>query len=98
LEAIDGPHLGVHDDEVFRHQAAVAKSHGFDGKWAIHPAQLDALNEVFTASSAELDQARATLAAWREAGEAGAVALNGRMIDEAVVLRARRLLAMAADR
>ncbi len=45
IQAIDGPHLGTRDDDAFRASAAHARALGYDGKWAIHPAQLDALRD-----------------------------------------------------
>jgi len=99
IAAIDGPYLGIRDDEGFRAQVAHARALGFDGKWAIHPAQLDALRDAFTPTDAEIEDARETLAALeRAAGSgAGAVAADGRMLDEALALSARRVLARAGD-
>ena len=97
LQAIDGPHLAVRDDEAFRAAVAHARMLGFDGKWAIHPAQLPALVEAFTPTDEELAQARATLDALdRAAAEgAGAVAVGDQMLDEALAASARRTLARA---
>jgi citrate lyase subunit beta/citryl-CoA lyase len=71
---------------------------GFDGKWAIHPAQVAALNELFTPSEDEVAHARAVIEALAQAersGGAGAVALDGQMLDEAVRVAAVRVLARA---
>lgn len=99
IQAIDGPHLGIRDDEPFRAEAAHARSLGFDGKWAIHPAQLAALQEEFTPTETEVADARATLSALdRAAAEgAGAVAAGDRMLDEALAASARRVLAQAGE-
>jgi citrate lyase subunit beta/citryl-CoA lyase len=98
LQAIDGPFLGTTPDEPFRAAARRARDLGFDGKWAIHPSQITALNELFTPSEEELAHARAVISAL-ERGEqedsAGAVALNGEMLDEAVRRSAIRVLARA---
>jgi citrate lyase subunit beta/citryl-CoA lyase len=98
LQAIDGPYLGVEVDEGFRTAAVRARDLGFDGKWAIHPAQVDLLNELFTPTVEEVERARAIVAALdraeRETGQ-GAVALDGEMLDEAVRLAALRVLARA---
>ena len=98
IQAIDGPHLSIRDDDAFRAEVARARSLGFDGKWAIHPAQLDALREAFTPTEAEVADARATLAALERAAAegAGAVAGGDQMLDEALAVSARRLLARAA--
>ncbi len=98
LAAIDGPYLGIAVDEGFTAAAERARDMGFDGKWAIHPAQVGALNELFTPSAEEVEHARAVIAALEEAertGGAGAVALDGQMLDEAVRVAALRVLARA---
>jgi citrate lyase subunit beta / citryl-CoA lyase len=97
LQAIDGPYLAVAPDACFLAAATRARDAGFDGKWAIHPSQVAPLNELFTPSEAELEQARAVIAALDEAerGGRGAVALEGQMLDEAVRAAALRTLARA---
>ncbi|HEY1539358.1 MAG TPA: CoA ester lyase, partial [Solirubrobacteraceae bacterium] len=98
LVAIDGPYLGISVDEGFTAAATRARDMGFDGKWAIHPAQVGALNELFTPSGGEVAHARAVIAALEQAehgGGAGAVALEGQMLDEAVRVAALRVLARA---
>jgi citrate lyase beta subunit len=97
IQAIDGPHLGTRDDDAFRASAMHARTLGYDGKWAIHPAQLDALRETFTPTDEEVADAREVLAALdRAAAEgAGAVAAGDQMLDEALALSARRVLARA---
>ena len=98
LQAVDGPHLGVHVDDGFTAAAQRARDLGFDGKWAIHPRQVEALNEIFTPTEQEVEHARAVLHALdrgvRE-GAVGAVLLDGQMLDEAVAVAARRVLAQA---
>lgn len=98
LQAIDGPYLGVAVDTGFEAAVARARELGFDGKWAIHPSQLEFLNAAFIPSEEELTWARAVLSALAEAereGGRGAVALDGEMLDEAVSVAARRILARA---
>jgi citrate lyase subunit beta/citryl-CoA lyase len=100
IAAIDGPYLGVKVDEGFQAAAERARDMGFDGKWAIHPAQVAALNELFTPTDDEIKQARAVIAALEEAerdGGRGAVALDGQMLDEAVRIAALRVLSRAAS-
>ena len=99
IQAIDGPHLATRDDDAFRAGAMHARALGFDGKWAIHPAQLDTLREAFTPTDAEIADAREVLAALDRAaaGGAGAVAAGDQMLDEALALSARRVLARAGD-
>ena len=92
LQAIDGPYLGVAADAAFTAAATRARDAGFDGKWAIHPSQVGPLNALFTPGDEELERARRILAALEDAG---AVALDGEMLDEAVAAWARRTLARA---
>jgi citrate lyase subunit beta / citryl-CoA lyase len=96
LQAIDGPYLGITVDDAFTAAATRARDLGFDGKWAIHPAQVAALNELFTPSAEEVERARAVVDALeraeRDSGQ-GAVALDGEMLDEAVRVAALRVLA-----
>jgi citrate lyase subunit beta/citryl-CoA lyase len=101
LVAIDGPYLGTAVDDAFTAAAERARDMGFDGKWAIHPAQVGALNAIFTPADEAVEHARAVIAALEEAersGGAGAVALDGQMLDEAVRVAALRVLARAGVR
>ncbi len=87
LQAIDGPYLGVAVDDYFRAAAIRARELGFDGKWAIHPAQVAALNDVFTPSEEDVARAQEIIAALDAASSGqgdGAVALDGAMLDEAL--------------
>jgi len=99
IQAIDGPHLAIRDDEPFRAAVAHARALGYDGKWAIHPAQLGALREAFTPTDDEVAEARETLAALERAAAdgAGAVAAGDQMLDEALAVSARRVLARAGE-
>jgi citrate lyase subunit beta/citryl-CoA lyase len=86
LQAIDGPYLLIKDLDGFREMAMRARALGYDGKWALHPGQIDVLNEVFTPSQEEFDKAEAMLEAYRHATEVertGAVMFGNEMIDEA---------------
>jgi citrate lyase subunit beta/citryl-CoA lyase len=70
---------------------------GYTGKHAIHPGQLDIINEVFSPSAEEVAYARKIMEAWEEAEFAGrgSLALDGRMVDLPVAKRAQNLLALA---
>jgi citrate lyase subunit beta/citryl-CoA lyase len=86
LQAIDGPYLVITDLDGFRETALRARALGYDGKWAVHPAQIDVLNEVFTPSPEEFEKAEAMLEVYRRATEVerrGAVMFGTEMIDEA---------------
>lgn len=95
LQAIDGPHLGIELDERFHAASARTVELGFDGRWVIHPQQVEHVNEALTPTSVEVERAHAVVAALDDAGE-GAVALDGQMLDEAVRVAALRVLARAA--
>ncbi|HWT11442.1 MAG TPA: CoA ester lyase [Allosphingosinicella sp.] len=73
--------------------AARARRDGFTGMMAIHPDQVPVINAAFTPTEAELDHARAVVAAFEANPGAGALSLDGRMIDRPHLLQAQRLLA-----
>ncbi len=97
LQAIDGPFLRISDAQGLRHSAERARALGFDGKWALHPGQIEPLDEIFSPTPTEADHARAILSALADA-EDGAALLDGEMIDEASRKRAEQLLARAPPR
>ncbi|MGH2749996.1 MAG: HpcH/HpaI aldolase/citrate lyase family protein [Actinomycetota bacterium] len=97
LQVIDGPYLLIKDLDGFRDMALRARALGYDGKWALHPAQVDVLNEVFTPTQDEYDKAEALLEAYKEATEVdqrGAVMFGTEMIDEA----SRKMAVQFAER
>jgi citrate lyase subunit beta/citryl-CoA lyase len=77
--------------------AARARRDGFTGMMAIHPAQVEVINTAFTPSAAELAHARAVVAAFAASPQAGALSLDGRMIDRPHLVQAQRTLAAASD-
>jgi citrate lyase subunit beta / citryl-CoA lyase len=93
IQAIDGPYAAFDDDDGLRERARLARALGMDGKWTIHPRQIDIVNEVFTPAREEWERAEALLAAYRQATEAGrgAAMFDGEMIDEANRRMAERL-------
>jgi citrate lyase subunit beta/citryl-CoA lyase len=96
LQAIDGPYLVIKDLDGFRDMAHRARALGYDGKWALHPGQIDVLNEVFTPSQEEFDKSEAMLEAYRHATDVerlGAVMFGNEMIDEASRKMAEQLSA-----
>jgi citrate lyase subunit beta/citryl-CoA lyase len=97
--ALDGIWPAIHDAAGLRADSLRARRLGFSGKTLIHPDQIAIVNEIFSPSAAELDEARRIVHAFDEAvarGD-GAVALDGRMLDAPVVDRARRVLRAAAQ-
>ena len=86
IQVIDGPYLAIHDVEGYRKSAGRAAALGYDGKWALHPSQIEPANEAFTPAQADFDKAAQILEAYRRATEVdrrGAVMLGDEMIDEA---------------
>ncbi|GAB3385443.1 HpcH/HpaI aldolase/citrate lyase family protein [Amycolatopsis echigonensis] len=97
IAAVDGPYLRTDTDPQFTAAVARAAGLGFDGKWVIHPSQIDDVVSAFTPSPEQLGHAQRVvdaLAAAHARG-AGAVDVDGRMIDEALAVEARRVLARA---
>lgn len=87
LQAVDGPHARLGDDLGLVASARRALEHGFDGKWVIHPSQIDPVNFVFTPSPAEVERATRILEA-----KTGAARLEGELVDEASRRLAEALL------
>ncbi len=88
LLAIDGPYLQIRDVDGFRRVAGRSAALGFDGKWVLHPGQLDAANEVYSPKQDDFDHAELILDAYdfytsEAGGKRGAVMLGDEMIDEA---------------
>ncbi|GAA4565507.1 aldolase/citrate lyase family protein [Planotetraspora kaengkrachanensis] len=86
LQAIDGPYLQIRDVDGFRKVARRAAALGFDGKWVLHPSQVEAANEVFSPSQEDYDHAELILDAYEyytTVEKRGAVMLGDEMIDEA---------------
>jgi len=87
-QAIDGPYLAIRDVDGFRRVAGRSAALGFDGKWVLHPGQVDAANELFSPRQEDYDHAEDILDAYAwhtsEAGGArGAAMMGDEMIDEA---------------
>jgi citrate lyase beta subunit len=97
LRAVDGPVADHRDEEGLRESCLVARSLGFDGKWCIHPAQIETVNDVFSPTEEEIEWARKVVQAYEEANAAGrgAISVDGQMIDAASVRMARNTLDLA---
>lgn len=85
LQAIDGPYVDFSDREGYLESARRAKLLGFEGKWCIHPNQIEWANEAFSPAQEEYEYAERLLEAYRESTEAGvgAAVFDGKLIDEA---------------
>lgn len=88
INAIDGPYLKVRDTDAFRRVARRSAALGYDGKWVLHPDQIEAGNEIFSPRQADYDHAELILDAYewhtsQAGGARGAVMLGDEMIDEA---------------
>jgi len=86
VQAIDGPYFEIADLAGLRARAKFARALGYDGKWALHPSQIESLNELFSPTQDEFDRASAILEELERAAVAdgrGAVLHDGEMIDEA---------------
>jgi citrate lyase subunit beta/citryl-CoA lyase len=91
LQAVDGPYAALHDRDGLHAAAERALALGCDGKWVIHPDQIDQVNDAFTPGAAELERAQRILAA----GD-GASAVEGDMVDAATKRLAEQLVARAS--
>jgi len=86
IQVIDGPYVKIRDLDGFREYSHRSQLLGFDGKWALHPSQVDILNEVFSPTQEAFDRALGVLDAYESAvtdDRRGAVMFGDEMIDEA---------------
>ena len=91
LRPVDGPFGDVSDPAGFEAQARRSAALGCEGKWAIHPSQLEQANRIFQPSKAEVERAQGILSAMEEAEEMGrgAVSYEGKMVDYASIRQAQ---------
>ncbi|MEK7708697.1 MAG: CoA ester lyase [Pseudomonadota bacterium] len=97
LRPIDGPFGDIKDPDGFVLAAKRAAALGCEGKWAIHPTQIELANDVFTPPAREIEKAKRILAALKEAAAQGkgAAALDGRLIDAASERMANNVVKVA---
>jgi citrate lyase subunit beta/citryl-CoA lyase len=93
IQAIDGPYGNIKDEAGLRERAQLARALGLDGKWTIHPGQIDVVNEVFSPARSQWERAEDMLSAYEAAHRdgAGAAVFEGEMIDEANRKMAERI-------
>ena len=96
LRPVDGPFGDFSDPDGYRAGARRAAALGCEGKWAIHPSQVELANEVFSPPEAEVARARRIVEELRKAEAAGrgAASLDGKMIDAASERMAQTVIAM----
>ncbi len=97
IDALDTVFSNLNDMDAFRAEVELIKRMGFDGKSIINPRQIEIVNEVFAPKEKDIEKARIILAAMKEAAErgSGVVAVNGKMVDRPVVIRAQRTIDLA---
>ena len=104
IDAIDTPHMRLDDPDGLARSSQRARQLGFDGKSAIHPGQIGAINSVFSPTSEQIAWAERVLAALpggdgasMGAPQLGAAILDGQLIEAPHLLRAHRILALQAE-
>lgn len=92
LQAIDGPYADLRDLDGLRRAANAALAHGYDGKWVVHPDQIEPVNDAFTPSAEDVARARRILAA-----ADGVTLVDGDMVDDATKRMASAVLARTGE-
>lgn len=97
IDALDTVYSNLNDMETFRKEVELIKQLGFDGKSIINPRQIEIINEVFAPKEKDIQKALTILAAIKEAEKrgSGVIAVNGKMVDRPVVIRAQRTIDLA---
>ncbi|MBI4233777.1 MAG: CoA ester lyase [Chloroflexi bacterium] len=97
IPAVDSPYNNFRDAEGLKREVQKVRSLGMKGKCAIHPSQVEVISQGFSPAPEEVEYARRVVQSYDEAAAQGrgAVSLDGRMIDQPIVARARNLLALA---
>lgn len=93
VQAIETIHVDFRNVDVLRKDTEIARRDGFSGRLAIHPAQVPVINAVFTPSPAQIEKAKAIVAAFAAQPGAGTVGIDGKMYDRPHLVRAQALLA-----
>ena len=98
ITVVDGVTLAIRDNDACRRDAKMGARMGFDGKWAIHPAQIDIIHEAYTPSPDEIAQAKRIVEEYEKAdvqGGLGAIVIDDQMVDAALLRVEWRKLAIA---
>jgi len=92
VEPVDTVYVDFRNQEGFERDCMDGVRDGFTCKMAIHPAQVEVINRIFTPSTEQVEQAHSIIAAFAEAGDAGVVGIDGKMFDIPHLNRSRKLL------
>ena len=97
IDALDTVYSNLNDMETFRKEVELIKTLGFDSKSIINPRQIEIVNEVFAPTEKAIEKAKTIIAAIKEAEKrgSGVIAVNGKMVDRPVVIRAQRTIDLA---
>ena len=97
ISCFDTVYSNLDDMETFRKEVELIKTLGFDGKSIINPRQIEVVNEVFAPTAKAIEKSLKIIAAIKEAQAkgSGVIAVNGKMVDRPVVIRAERTIALA---
>lgn len=97
IDALDTVYSNLNDMDTFRREVELIKALGFDGKSIINPRQIEIINEVFAPKEKDIEKALKILAAIKEAEAkgSGVIAVNGKMVDKPVVIRAQHTIDLA---
>jgi citrate lyase subunit beta/citryl-CoA lyase len=97
VQCFDTVWTNLSDMDGFRREVEIIHSMGFDGKSIINPRQIEVVNEIFAPKEKEIEKAKTILAAIKEAEKrgSGVIAVNGKMVDRPVVIRAQRTIDLA---
>ncbi len=92
LQILDAPYGDFQDPEGLKHSSHLSAQLGYDGKWVIHPDQIQIVNQAYTPDAGQLQRAEQIISAWQTAREKGSLAVEGSMIDQATLRLARMTL------
>ena len=99
IASLDSPYVAFRNPEGLKKDAGAARQMGYTGKFAIHPSQIETINEAFSPNPDDVAYARRVMEAWREAeaNGRGSLSLDDKMVDVPVVKRAQNLLAQVEE-
>lgn len=97
IQAIDGPYAAIDDIAGLERSAKIARQLGFDGKWVVHPSQIEPCNATFTPRADEVERAKMIVGEYERARREGrgVLSIRGEMIDAATYRMASRVLEVA---